>query len=280
MYSDHLRSARQNSSQAIITMAGPTVKRIRSKDGIEWHCERQGTGPDVVLIPSGEGDCENFAKVALTLAASFTVTTFDMPGFSRTTAPEAAMKDLTASKLADQIIGLLNELSIDKATFWGCSSGGLAALALAADHPDRVRNVVVHEVPLASADFMWPLKELNDEDIIAACQHSFATSMCENEDKWNALGPAYHKRLEKNLVTWVHTYVHQVERSFSKEELTSRPVRWTIGSLTPAGFFYQNVVDGFGAGVPVGLLPSRHFPQVTIPDELAKHIKSATVEHL
>ena len=261
-------------------MSGPIIQKIKSKDGIEWHCERQGSGPDVILIPSGEGDCDSFAKVAAALARSFNVTTFDMPGMSRTAAPESAMKHITASRLADQIISLLNELSIDKATFWGCSSGALAALALAADHPDRVRNVIVHEAPLASADFMRPLKKMSDEDIVAACQHSFATSMCESEEKWNALGPEYHKRLEKNMVTWVHTYVHQVERSFSKDELTRRPVRWTIGALTPAGLFYQNVVDGFGAGVPVGLLPSRHFPQVTIPDELANHIKSATMEHL
>ena len=64
------------------------------------------------------------------------------------------------------------------------------------------------------------------------------------------------------------------------EELTRRPVCWTIGALTPAGRFYQNVVDGFGAGIPVELLPSRHFPQTTIPEVLAEHIKHAVTKHL
>lgn len=57
-----------------------TISSILAKDGINWYYERQGSGPHLILIPSGEGDCGNFAKTATLLAASFTVTTFDMPG--------------------------------------------------------------------------------------------------------------------------------------------------------------------------------------------------------
>lgn len=256
------------------------MSRIQAKDGIEWHVERQGNGPDLVLVPSGEGDCESFSKVAALLASSFAVTTFDLPGQSRTTAPEAAMQNITASKLADQILGLLDELCIDKATFWGCSAGALAALALAADHPDRVHSIIIHEAPLTMPDAMKPLKTMTDAEIVAVCQKMFPTVFCEDEEKWNALGSAYNQRLEKNYVTWVRCHVRIIERSFSKDELTRRPVCWTIGGLTPAGMFYQDVVDGFNAGIQVGLLPSKHFPQVTIPDILAEHIKSAAQQHL
>lgn len=112
------------------------------------------------------------------------------------------------------------------------------------------------------------------------CRQLFATTMCEDEGKWNALGTAYHKRLERNYITWVRAYVCQMERSFSKEELNQRPKCWTIGVLTPAGLFYNNVVDGYAAGIQVGLSPSKHFPPVTIPDVLAEHIKSAVGKHL
>ena len=241
---------------------------------------RQGSGPDVILIPSGEGDCEYFSKVAGALATSFTVTTFDMPGMSRTTAPEAAMKDLTASKLATQIVGLLDQLSIDQTSVWGCSSGGLAALALVADYPNRIRNAIVHEVPLACPDFVKELQFLDDKELIESSRQMFGHVMSEDEERWNAMGPEYLGRLEKNWVTWARTYVNKVERPFSKDELTRRPVRWTIGALTPAGQFYQNVVDGYAAGIPVGLLPSRHFPQITVPDVMAEHIRSAINENL
>ena len=261
-------------------MAQAAVSRVRSKDGIEWHCETQGSGPDVVLIPSGDGDCGSFATIATSLTSSFTVTTFDMPGFSRSTASEEAMKDLTTSKLANQIIGLLDELRIDKATVYGCSSGGLIALTLAANHPGRVRMVVVHEVPLSAPPAIGCLKAMKDHEIVDACRGILGSSMCEDPDKLNALGAEYQARVEKNYIVWVRRYVCQIERPFSKDELTRRPVCWTIGALTPAGMFFQNVVDGYAAGIRVGLLPSKHFPQVTIPDVLAEHIREAVNKHL
>ncbi|KAL6719026.1 hypothetical protein ACLMJK_003261 [Lecanora helva] len=261
-------------------MSERSITQVKTKDGINWYCEREGNGPHLLLIPSGEGDCEAFTKPMSILAKSFTVTTFDMPGMSRSTAPESAMSDISASKLATQVINLMDELSIDKATIWGCSSGGLVALALGADHPQRIRNLVVHEVPLAAPDFLQFLPKMPDEEIVKNCRENYATGFTENPEQWKALGPAYHERLDRNFVTWARTYVCKVERSFSKEELTRRPVKWTIGAITPAGIFFQNVQDGFAAGIPVGLLPSKHFPQVTIPEIFAEHIKSATDEHL
>ena len=256
-------------------MSGPVVTRVKAEDGIEWHCERQGSGPHVILIPSGEGDCESFAKVARALAGTFTVTTFDMPGMSRTTAPQSALHALSASKLAEQIVGLLDQLSIDKAAFYGCSSGGLAALALVADHPSRVQGVVVHEVPLAQSEMVRRFKTMDDDTTVEEIRYSNSSIMCEDQDKWQAIGPAYHQRLDQNYLTWARNYANIIERAFTVEELTKRPVFWTIGALTPAGFFFQNVVDGYGAGIAVGLLPSKHFPQVTVPDILAEHIKTA-----
>jgi pimeloyl-ACP methyl ester carboxylesterase len=252
------------------------ISTIRTKDGVEWHCERQGQGPHLVLVPSGEGDCASFAKVAAILADSFAVTTFDMPGMSRSTAPEAAMADLTATKLASQVIGLLDELSIDIATFYGCSSGGLVVLTLAYVYPERVRSVIVHEVPLTKT--LGALTKLDDEAIVNTCRN-VVEEIVGDKDAWAALGPDYHARLDRNYVTWVRKYVDRVERSFTKEELTVRPVDWTIGALSPAGLFFSNVVAACHAGIPIGLLNSRHFPQVTIPDVLAEHILAAATKH-
>jgi pimeloyl-ACP methyl ester carboxylesterase len=254
-----------------------TMSTVRTKDGVEWYCERQGQGPHLVLVPSGEGDCASFAKVAVLLAHSFAVTTFDMPGMSRSTAPEAAMADLTAAKLASQVISLLDELSIDIATFYGCSSGGLVILTLASVYPERVRSAIVHEVPLTKS--LGALARLDDEAIVDTCRHIFV-EIVGDKDAWAALGPDYHARLDKNFVTWVRTYVDRVERSFTKKELTVSPIDWTIGALSPAGLFFDNVVAACHAGIPVGLLNSRHFPQVTIPDILAEHILTAATKYL
>jgi pimeloyl-ACP methyl ester carboxylesterase len=58
-------------------------------------------------VPSGEGDCTSFDAVAALLADQFTVLTFDMPGFSRTSAPP----DLTAFKAAGQVAALVRSLA-------------------------------------------------------------------------------------------------------------------------------------------------------------------------
>ena len=256
-----------------------TILRVQTSDGIDWHVEERGTGPDLILIPSGEGDCANFEKVASNLAIDFTVTTFDMPGMSRTTAPPEAMRDLTASVIATQIVDLLDTLFINSpATVYGCSSGGLITLALAAEYPDRVRSAIVHEVPLTKR--LPAMAEMKDEEIQHICRHVFANEMIEDQEPWDALGPEYHARLDKNYVTWARTYVNKVERGFSNEELTARPVHWTVGAKSPMGSFFSNVVTACGADIPIDLLPCRHFPQVTIPDTLAEHIRSTAKAHL
>jgi pimeloyl-ACP methyl ester carboxylesterase len=254
---------------------------VSTQDGIRWYVERQGSGPNLILIPSGEGDCASLATVARHLAPSFTVTTFDMPGMSRTTAPPAATKDVTAPLLASQIISLMDKLSIDTASFWGCSSGGSTALALAANHPERVRSIVIHEVPLALFDNLIAMTTLPDEAIAAACKEAFLHGFVEDPVAWNALGPDYHRRLEKNYVVWVHEYVRTVPLlKLSEGDLRKRPITWTIGSLSPEELFADNIVTAAKAGIDVGRLQCMRFPQVTIPVALAEHIRNAALKNV
>ena len=124
------------------------------------------------------------------------------------------------------------------------------------------------------------MDKMKDEEIQHMCRHVFANEMIEDHEPWGALGPEYHARLDKNYVTWARTYVNKVERSFSKEELTVRPVNWTVGAKSPMGSFFSNVVTACGARVAIDLLPCRQFSQVTIPDVLAEHIRSAALSHL
>lgn len=57
-----------------------STSSIKTKDEINWYFEEQGTGPHLVLVPSGEGDCYSFRKIAAILSKTFHVITFDMPG--------------------------------------------------------------------------------------------------------------------------------------------------------------------------------------------------------
>jgi pimeloyl-ACP methyl ester carboxylesterase len=120
----------------------------KTQDGIKWYCEQQGSGPNLILIPSGEGDCFSFSKTASLLSTTFTVTTFDTPGFSRTTAPDSIWENFTSLRiLSKQIVRLMDELSIDSAHFYGSSSDGAAVLGLIADHPKNEFLVVLSMKP-------------------------------------------------------------------------------------------------------------------------------------
>jgi pimeloyl-ACP methyl ester carboxylesterase len=247
----------------------------RQVDSITWYYELRGHGPTIVLIPSGEGDCGSFQNVATALASEFTVLTFDMPRFSRSSDPPD-FANYTLNQAAREVAALVRSLGLGPASFYGCSSGGQIALRLMADHTSLVRNVVVHEVPLPPST-RSDLTKLSDAEIVRTCKDLFRNDLNENAAAWDALGEAFHKRLERNYVTWVRRYVGSsgILRNFTVEELRRRPITWTIGGLTPAARFFSNTVMAHAAGIDIGLLMCRHFPQVSIPEVLSDHIRKA-----
>jgi pimeloyl-ACP methyl ester carboxylesterase len=243
--------------------------------GIDWYCERRGKGPFVVLVPSGEGDCGSFEAVAAALADAFTVLTFDTPGFSRSGAPADATQ-IAVATLGDQVAALVRSLGIARATFYGCSSGGRAVLDLAVRHADLVGRAIVHEVATTARGPLAEIIPLDDAGVVAACKHVFGAVMNEDTAAWNDLGAEYHQRLERNYVTWVRRYVATIDAGppLDPAPLAGRPIVWTIGGLNPVAAFFSNVPLAFEARIRLGLLMCRHFPQVSIPAELARHIRA------
>jgi pimeloyl-ACP methyl ester carboxylesterase len=263
------------------------VKRFRRQaGGIDWYCELRGDGPHVVLIPSGEGDCESFAKTADMLAGQFTVLTFDTPGFSRTSPPPDPA-DISFPALGPQVADLVHALGIERATFYGCSSGGVAVLDLLAGHAGIVRNGIVHEPAVVHES--WPdqfasleaLAQLDDASIVGTARDLFANTMNEDTAAWKALGTDYHKRLDANYITWVRHYFGPPARMpRDPATFTTRPITWTLGALTPMAFTYGSLKTCEKGGINWSLLPSKHFPQVSVPEVLAGHITKATTPHL
>jgi pimeloyl-ACP methyl ester carboxylesterase len=181
--------------------------------------------------------------------------------------------------IANQVIGLMDKLSIVTATIYGSSSGGNVALAMLQEHEKRVERIIVHEIPmhvLASLrDWAaWPASE--DPKIVALCQGVFLNGMNEDKDAWIGLGEEYHQRLEKNYVTWAKNYIPVVEKTrWEKEELKrlANKVNWTLGGQMPLTWFFDNVVLCTEVGIKIKVLDSKHFPYVSIPEAVAEYIK-------
>lgn len=259
---------------------------FQNAGGIRWYCEQRGDGPYIVLMPSGEGDCGSFETVATILSEKFTVLTFDTPGFSRTSAPPDPA-EITANCLAGQISELVASLKIEKATFYGCSSGGVAVLDLLLDYPEIVRNAIIHEAAIvlegqpSAKSFIGELTSLTDTEVVESCKQLFVSLFNERPDKWEALGRNYHARLERNYVTWVRHYLSVAKRrKYDASKLKNCPLAWTIGGLSPAASFFNNAQLAWQADIQIGLLMCKHFPQVSVPKLLADHIRDKTTPYL
>ena len=252
-----------------------TVRTSAPAGSIDWDVEQGGSGPDIVLVPSGEGDCGSLVAVAEALARDHRVTTFDTPGFSRTTT--AGGVEISMVALAGQIAHLVGALGIERATFYGCSSAGLAVLDLVATCGTMVHRAVVHEAALPDTRDeeagMARLAGLDDAGITAACTNLFRNLMNEDQEAWDALGEAYHRRLSVNYPVWIREYVAGRKHALlDPSALEGKPVTWTIGGLMEARLFFSNVRLARAAGLDLDLLPCKHFPQVSIPTILADHI--------
>jgi hypothetical protein len=134
---------------------------------------------------------------------------------------------------------------------------------------------MIHEVPLSLPPEMAAISQIpHDAQIVGICQHIFGDIMNEDKAAWEALGPEYHARLEKNYVTWIRKYVDSKPfQEWNKEEVMSKPVSWTVGGQSTMGAWFDNVVMACESGIKIGLLPCRHFPQVSIPEKLAEYIR-------
>jgi pimeloyl-ACP methyl ester carboxylesterase len=116
-----------------------------------------GDGPPLILIHgSGPGVTAfaNWSGVLPTLAQRFHVYAPDMLGFGYTDCP-VEIDNFTLDIWVDHIVGFLDALGVDKASFIGNSFGGALTLALAARCPERVHKMVL----MGSAGLEFPITQ-------------------------------------------------------------------------------------------------------------------------
>jgi pimeloyl-ACP methyl ester carboxylesterase len=109
-------------------------------NAIGLYYEIQGEGPPVLLIPGLGVDVNYFADIIRDLAASCRVVAFDPRGAGQSEKPDVPY---SIDDMADDAVGLLQFLGLDKVTVVGTSMGGRTALMLALDHSDLVERLVL-----------------------------------------------------------------------------------------------------------------------------------------
>ena len=125
--------------------AQPTTHHLDVPGGRLYY-EVRGSGPLLLLFaqPMTSGA---FGPLADQLATDHRVVTYDPHGLGQSTVEDPSLP-VPPDVQADDLALLVDAVGGGPADVYGNSGGGVAALALATRHPQRVRTVVAHEPPV------------------------------------------------------------------------------------------------------------------------------------
>jgi pimeloyl-ACP methyl ester carboxylesterase len=118
--------------------------------GATLYYEVRGAGPAVLMIPTGNGDADQYWSVANALADRYTVITYDRRGFSRSPLRGPVAEGQRVETDARDAHLLLDHVTEGPAHVFGSSSGAIVALHLLTTYPGQIRTLIAHEPPLAS----------------------------------------------------------------------------------------------------------------------------------
>ncbi|MBI4668263.1 MAG: alpha/beta hydrolase [Elusimicrobia bacterium] len=111
-------------------------------NGIRLHCVEQGQGDLVLLLHDFPSCWYSWRKQLPVLSRHFRTVALDLRGFNDSDAPER-IKDYRLSELADDVIGVIEKISLGKAHLVGHGLGGAIALEAAMSRPKAVGKLVL-----------------------------------------------------------------------------------------------------------------------------------------
>jgi pimeloyl-ACP methyl ester carboxylesterase len=113
-------------------------------DGLRFHIQQTGTGPDVVLIHGVTGDLSIWylCRAMETLGAARRVTAYDLRGHGYSDAPP---RGYTSADHAADLFAILDHLRIERANLVGHSFGAVIALHAAILAPKRISGIVLSD---------------------------------------------------------------------------------------------------------------------------------------
>lgn len=157
-----LRSSLIASSAAGIVLAaspmafaqGSTTPAVKSGyapvNGLKIYYEIRGSGEPLILLHGGVLGITMFGPNLAALSEKRKVIAVELQGHGHTADID---RPLSFEAMADDIIGLMQYLGIERADVMGYSLGGEAALQIAFRHPGAVRKLVVVSAPFKRDGF-------------------------------------------------------------------------------------------------------------------------------
>jgi pimeloyl-ACP methyl ester carboxylesterase len=126
-------------------MTSPTKPEPRTSgrveaNGVDYYHELHGEGEPLLLLHGGLGSIDMFGPVLPILAQHREVIGVDLPGHGRTTPGD---RKIDPVDMGDDMAVILDRLGYGQVDVMGYSLGAGVAFRLAAQHPDKVRRLVL-----------------------------------------------------------------------------------------------------------------------------------------
>lgn len=109
-------------------------------NGINLYYEAYGQGEPLIMIMGFSGTLAGWIFQRRAFQKHFQVITFDNRGVGKTDKPDGPY---SIRMMAEDTIGLMNHLKIEKAHILGVSMGGYIAQEIAINYPQRVKKLVL-----------------------------------------------------------------------------------------------------------------------------------------
>lgn len=116
------------------------ASRFVVADGMRWHVQQMGQGPDLVLLHGTGASTHSWRDLMPILAQRFRVTSMDLPGHAFSAMPPAAQMSLAG--MSRLVRSLLSELAVEPALMVGHSAGAAVAVRMAIDGLARPQEIV------------------------------------------------------------------------------------------------------------------------------------------
>ena len=110
-------------------------------NGARLWCRVTGDGEPIVQIHGSGFGHRNFDPATPELSKRYRVIDYDQRGYGRSERPA---QDYDMDVWADDVVGLMDALEIERAHIHGSSMGGMVAVVTAGKYPDRVRSVAIN----------------------------------------------------------------------------------------------------------------------------------------
>jgi len=236
---------------------------------IDTYYEIHGQGEPVLFIHAGFNTSEMWQSYVESMSSGYRVITPDSRGHGRTT---AGTGPITYGRMANDMVRLLDHLGIEKAHIVGHSDGGVTALHLLVDFPDRVRSAVLIGTPYNITNYkpggLEVLKEIMSKLHAGEDLLGFKSSF----DRLSS-DPSRYKEIISKLTT---TYLSQP--FFNRETLESITPPVLVIKVDNDEYLAPEVFDDLASSIPNARIfhipEGKHNVPSIHAEELSKAIRS------